>query len=585
MEAIVYWLHPVNPAPRSRYGASSGFLDWLVAGAALLPPPAMRRAGIGRTLRTKRICRQVAAMTETPHTRPGPAAAESGNRGYVYWTAGAVLLFVLLALGSVLTKRPWCDEAWFASPALDLTVNGRMGTHVLEPTGTALSVLKSGARLDRIDQHTYWVMPLHFLVLAVWFKIFGFSLTVLRLPAVVWGLAALAAWYAMVRRLGGSRELAALTLFFIGIDFAFVNSASDGRMDMMCASLGFLAMAVYLALRETRFPWAVLLSHAAAALSVFTHPNGVLASVSLLFMMFYLDRKRLSFAVLPLAGVPYAIAALGWAAYIMRDRAAFVAQFGANAIDRSAGLLAPVEGLRLEIARRYLEGHFLPAAGFSGRLKVLILLGYVAALAITVAAPALRRLPGCRLLLYLTGLRFLMMAWGISVKADYYLVHIVPFYAFFMACAACWLWQRSNRVRWITALLLCLVVGLQLSWSLYRIFWLRPYQKQYLPAVRFLKARITPQDLVCGSAELAFAFGFYNPQIVDDIWIGLWSGKRPTILVVDKWYYYQEFAGPHKAAPAYFPYVTRLLQDDFKEIYSQADEYQIYARKPGTVSR
>ncbi|HXB71599.1 MAG TPA: glycosyltransferase family 39 protein [Candidatus Acidoferrales bacterium] len=496
-----------------------------------------------------------------------------------------MLLFVLLALGSVLTKRPWCDEAWFASPGLDLAVNGRMGTHVLEPTGTALSLLKSGARLDRIDQHTYWVMPLHFLILAVWFKVFGFSLTVLRLPAVVWGLAALAAWYVNVRRLGGSGELAAMTLFFIGIDYAFVSSASDGRMDMMCASLGFVAMAVYLELRETRFSWAVLLSHAAAALSVFTHPNGVLASVSLVFMMFYLDRKRFSWTVLPLSGMPYVMAALGWAEYIMQDRAAFVAQFSANAANRSAGLTAPIEGIRLEIARRYLEGHFLPEAGFNGRLKVLILLGYIAALAITAAVPALRRNQGYRLLLYLTALRFLMMAWGISVKAEYYLVHIIPFYAFFLACAACWLWQRSNRVRWIAALLLGLVVGLQLSWSLYRIFWLRPYQNQYLPAVRFLEARITPQDLVCGSAELAFAFGFYNPQIVDDLWLGLWSGKRPTIIVVDKWYYRQEFAGPHTVAPAHFPYVTRLLRDDFTEIYSQGDDYLIYALKPGTVSR
>jgi 4-amino-4-deoxy-L-arabinose transferase-like glycosyltransferase len=527
----------------------------------------------------------VAAMTQSPYSRPGPAAAGSRDRRYAYWTAGTVLLYVLLALGSVLTKRPWCDEAWFASPALDLTVNGRMGTHVLEPTGTALSLLKAGARLDRIDQHTYWVMPLHFLVLAVWFKIFGFSLTVLRLPAVVWGLAALASWYVIVRRLGGSRELAALTLFFIGIDYAFVNSASDGRMDMMCASLGFLAMAVYLALRETGFPWAVLLSHTAAALSVFTHPNGALASVSLLFMMFYLDRKRFSWTVLPLAGVPYGICALGWAAYIMQDRAAFAAQFGANASNRLAGLAAPVEGLRLEIARRYLEGHFLPEGGLNGRLKFLILLAYLAALALAVAVPKLRRNPGCRLLLYLTVLRFLMMAWGVAVKAAYYLVHIIPFFAFFLAFAACWLWQRSNRDRSITALLLCLVVGLQLSWSMYRIFWLRPYQKQYMPAVRFLKARITPQDLVCGSAELAFAFGFYNPHIVDDIWLGLRSGKHPTIVVVDKWYYYQEFAGPHKMAPEHFPYVTQLLHDDFQKIYSQGDEYQIYAREPGTLSR
>ena len=501
------------------------------------------------------------------------------DRNCAYGTAAAVLLFVLLTLGSVITKRPWCDEAWFASPALDLTENGRMGTHVLEPTGSHLSILRPGSRLEGIDQRTYWVMPLYLLVLALAIKLFGFSLAVVRLPSLIWGLGALAAWYVIVRRLGGSRELAALTLLFTGIDYAFVNSASDGRMDMMCASLGFIAMALYLVLRDNRFLLAVLLSHAAAALSLFTHPNGMLAAAALVFMIFYLDRKRLSWAVVPLAGAPYVVAGLGWLVYILQDRAAFAAQFAANASNRLAGLSAPLEAIRLEIAQRYLEAHFLPLdAGLNGRLKLLILLAYVAALVVMIATPALRGTPGYRLLLYLTGLRFLMMAWGASLKNAYYLVHIIPFYAFFLACVTCWLWQRSNRVRWATASVLCLVIGLQLTWSLYRIFWLRPYQKQYLPAVRFLRAHMTPQDLVCGSAELAFAFGFHDPRIVDDLSVGRWSGKRPTLLVVDKWYYFQIVTSFDKKSPEYSHYISRLLQDDFHQIYAQRDEYQIYRR-------
>jgi hypothetical protein len=90
---------------------------------------------------------------------------------------------------------------------------------------------------------------------------------------------------------------------------------------------------------------------------------------------------------------------------------------------------------------------------------------------------------------------------------------------------------------------------------------------------------------VCGSAELAFAFGFYNPQIVDDLWFGRWSGKRPTIIVVDKWYYYELIHASQNAfqkeAPVYYPYVTGLFLHDFNKIYSESDDYQIYARKPG----
>ena len=175
----------------------------------------------------------------------------------IRFLAAPLVIFLALALGSTLTKRPWVDEAWFASPAYDLASHGRMGTHVLEPRGSHLSVLNPAASLERIDQHTYWVMPLHLLVLACSFKIAGFSLTVMRLPAVLWGLAALLAWYVIVRRLGGSRALGGLAVLLIGVDYAFVNSASDGRMDMMCASLGYLALAAYLQFRETRLMTAV----------------------------------------------------------------------------------------------------------------------------------------------------------------------------------------------------------------------------------------------------------------------------------------------------------------------------------------
>jgi hypothetical protein len=491
----------------------------------------------------------------------------------------AVAVFVLLSIGTILTKRPWCDEAWFASPALDLVENGRMGTHILEPTGSHLSVLKPGVRLDRIDQHTYWVTPVYLLVLALAFKLFGFSLTVARLPALIWGGGGLAAWYVIVRRLDGSRQLAILTLFLIGVDYAFVDAASDVRMDMMCAALGFIAMAVYLALRETRFLAALLLSQAAAALSLFTHPNGLLASAALLFMLVYLDRERLSWQVAPLMGAPYVVAGVGWLSYILRDWTAFVAQFGANAGSRLAGLSAPLEAIRLEVSLRYLENHFLPSdGGLNGRLKLLILLAYLAALVFMIATPALRRNPGYRLLLHIAGLRFLMMAWGASLKTASYLVHIIPFYAFFLACVTAWLWQRSSRVRWVTASVICLVVGLQLTWSVYRILWQRPYQTQYLPAVQFLREHMTQEDLVCGSADLAFALGFFNPRIVDDLWIGRWSGKRPTIVVIDHWYYNGVMVGFKEASPGYLPYVHQLLQEDFHEIYSQPDRYLIYRR-------
>ena len=65
------------------------------------------------------------------------------------------------------------------------------------------------------------------------------------------------------------------------------------------------------------------------------------------------------------------------------------------------------------------------------------------------------------------------------------------------------------------------------------------YRKEYMPVVTYLKSTLQPDDLVMGAAELGFSLGFDNRQLVDDVWFGYWSGRRPTVLVVDRWYYQQ----------------------------------------------
>ena len=51
------------------------------------------------------------------------------------WILGCILaVYLLLAIGGARTLLPWCDEAWFSSPALNLINSGYMGTSVLDPT-------------------------------------------------------------------------------------------------------------------------------------------------------------------------------------------------------------------------------------------------------------------------------------------------------------------------------------------------------------------------------------------------------------------------------------------------------------------
>src|SRR5262249_10919144 len=103
------------------------------------------------------------------------------------------------------------------------------------------------------------------------------------------------------------------------------------------------------------------------------------------------------------------------------------------------------------------------------------------------------------------------------------------------------------------------------------------YRRKYLPAVNYVKSILRPDDLVAGSADLAFAMGFYNPQLIDDIWLGHRSGKRPTIVVVDDWYYYECMIMTTPAAVSYTSWVADELKNRFKRVKT-FDGYSIYRR-------
>src|SRR4051794_12679021 len=107
---------------------------------------------------------------------------------------GIVFVYLGLGLSDVIMRAPWCDEAWFGNPAYNLAYKGFMGTTVLEPSSTTWKSVK----LTGINRHTYWVMPLHLLMNAAAFRVFGFSIFSMRLLSLFWGLVALCAWAAIL---------------------------------------------------------------------------------------------------------------------------------------------------------------------------------------------------------------------------------------------------------------------------------------------------------------------------------------------------------------------------------------------------
>ncbi len=484
----------------------------------------------------------------------------------IFWaTLIAAALFVALALASAVTKIPGGDEAWFASPSLNLIERGEMGTSVLEG-------------VPGIERRTYWVMPLSLLTQAVWYKAVGFGLLQMRATSALWGLVALLSLFCVVRELSGERRIAALAVALLSLDYVFITSASFGRMDMMCAALGFAGLAIFLRYRERNLLFAVGASQTLVVLSGLTHFNGILYFAGLVFLTLYFDRTRIGWRHIAVAAVPYIVGAGAWGVYILQEPSLFVEQFRGNATTggRLSGLAAPWRGLQAELTNRYFVSFgFGPhSAGHSGpiRLKILILVAYVVALAGVLATREIRAHRGLRALLLLTGIFFLIMALLDGQKLHYYLTHIVPLYT---AILAVWIhrcWTRRLVVpRWLVAVCVAGFVALQVGGVLYRIK-LDTYRNSYLPATAFLRQHTDARTLIMGSAILGVEMGFVD-NLRDDVRLGYYTGRRPDVVVAEETYQ-KVFDDYRTLEPDYYRHIAEVLAG-CRVVYDRA-AFKIY---------
>ena len=496
-----------------------------------------------------------------------------------YWILGVsiLILYVLLAAGTARSKRPWSDEGWFASPAYNLINNGYMGTSILE------SVEPRGQQKG-INQYTYWIMPLDILAQAAWYKITGFGLLQMRLLSTLWGLVAIVAGWLIVYRLSGNRNVALLAAAFIAFDYTFNTSASFGRMDMMCAALNFAGFAAYLVLRERHFTAAILLSHTLIVASGLTHPFGILGLAGLIFLTVYYDRNRLTLRQLALALIPYVVGGVAWGLYILQSPDLFMSQFvgnataGGNGAGRLDGLIAPWRAVYREITLRYLVAFGMgpQSAGHSSlaKLKILMLLTYLVGLIGALRTKAIRTHRGYKALMILTAIYFVLLTLFDGQKLAWYLVHMIPLFAALLAIFVHWLWTSTSVPRWAIALPLAGFLLLQIGGIAQRIRQ-NEYSKTYRPAVDFLKAKAGPSALIMGSTELAFALGF-DSNLVDDIRLGYYSGKKPDYIVVEE-IYEDAFVGMGIQDSNVYRHILDTIANDYHAVYDEA-HYKIYAR-------
>jgi hypothetical protein len=433
-----------------------------------------------------------------------------------------LIVFLLLSVGTIRTKLPFGDEAWYGDPAFNLATRGSMGTGVLESAGVP--------RLQGIHEHTYWEMPLYIVAEAGWFKTFGFGLIRQRLLSTFWGLVLLASWMMFLAKLFDDWKIALLTGGLLAIDEIVVTVGSVGRTDMMCAALGCAALASYMVLRENDLFRAVLVSQTFVVASGLTHPNGLLYFAALLLTSLWLDRGRLNLRHIGLAILPYTAGAILWGLYISEAPSDFLAQFGDSAAGRLGGAISPWIALKQEIVTRYLGTYWYGSGSHSsgfGRLRIIILVVYLAGVAGASLVPAIRRRRAVQLLLILTGETFISMVFYEGAKEAFYLILILPYFA--ALSATCFLHYRARRPALVVILIL-IVVSLNVAPTSYRMR-RNDYRSQYLTGVRFLDRTIRDDGTLIGGAELGYALGF--DRVIDDHTLGYDSRKRANLLVVN----------------------------------------------------
>jgi hypothetical protein len=480
-----------------------------------------------------------------------------------YAMAASLLISMGVAGIAAWNRTPWSDEGWFSSAAYNLAHHGFLGTTVLEPAGT---------KLTRIEQRTYWVMPLYLLGQALWYKLVPANIFATRLFTILWVPVALLAFYMFLKRLVADSRVPALAVCLVALNFVFIDNAGFARPDLMCCALGLAGLAAYVTLREEHLYLAIFLANCFVAGSGLTHPNGVFHLAALAMLVLWFDRSRIGLRLLAAAGLPYVIFGAAWSLYILKDPRAFIDQMSANGTNgRWSDTLNPLAIIWKEIRERYLVGFGLITRGWA-LFKVFALGAYIAGVVGCLATRRLREQNSTRTLLTLLAVYFVAMCL-FNQKLHYYLVHIIPFYIALLSIWIVHVWTMHRRLRPVVSCGIVILVALETGGIL-----LKARQRSYIavqrPAIQFVLAHTEPGDRIVGTAALVYELRF-DPRLRDDPYLGLRNGRKPDVIVIEP-IYRDLYKGWEPRRPADMRRIHERLSS-YSLVYRNK-EYDVYLR-------
>ncbi|MEN6536788.1 MAG: glycosyltransferase family 39 protein [Bryobacteraceae bacterium] len=460
-------------------------------------------------------------------------------------------------------RLPWTDEANFSSPAYNLAKHGFFGTTTLDPDAT---------HLLRIDQRTYWVMPLHSFLLAGWLLIFPPTVFSVRLFTVL--LVPLLGWltFRLARSLTGDRLIALVSATLLPLEYVFLYTGSWARPDVLCAVFGLAALCSYMDYRERDLGRAVRWAAFFLALSGLTHPNALLHVAGLIVLAVWLDRKRLARKQLLGAATVGLLTVSPYLFYISRDFQAFVQQMTVNTLgnDRWASGFNPFVVLWRELVERYGRAYGLLSPSLAPRLKSVVLLSLGSALALFLFNRKARITQNVKQVLGLWAVYFTVQCL-FNQKLSVYLIHILPLYAMLAAAAAVYISRRSRGLAVATVAWLVLVALVQTSGMLFISLRDSAVDGQRKLAV-FVNQHAQNARRISGSVSLVYALRF-DTRLKSDCSFGLNLKAKPDVAVIDG-FCRESFDTWAQSDPDKLRAIRQRMSE-YRLVYDE-DGYQVY---------
>jgi hypothetical protein len=502
-------------------------------------------------------------MAGTHHRAPEAGAIVPASRNAWLCAGGVMLVFLVLTIAESLTYCPWMDEGMFADVAFNFRNFGHLGSSVLAPYGYQ--------ELPGVHEYTYWQFPLYLVTLGIWFRLVPATVVWMRLFSVAWGCVFIISWFVLVRTLGRKDSLALLVASLIALDYAVLITASNGRMDMMCVALGLAGLASYFWFRDSHWTLGVILAAFFGAASLFCHPMGAVMNVAIAAMVLW-DWGRIRWGVMAAASVPYFIGIACCLYYIHQAPELFHAQSRAASQYRISGLWAILRNILNDANQRYLRYYFTGYNTGIHRLRVAVLTFPICGLIGLLADRKLRSQLIAKRLLLLLVVTYFGVAAVDNQKFSDYLVFSIPVA---VACATVWLysrWREGGRSRMLACCLLAVSVAASLAGVGYKIS-RNEYHNLYDPAAAVARASLPPGGTLMGGSELGFALGF-GPPLVDDRYLGFFSGKLPEVFVINGYY------GRNRSSPRLIDAweSSRVTLHDRYHLVFENKEYTIYVR-------